>query len=686
MYNFSFHHLQQWFLRCNLSPDQVFFTHKQYMQLLEEIHKHDSLYFLEAKPIISDYEYDHLLKKIEAMEKIHPEWIDPSSPTQRLTDVLSKGFIQVKHREAMLSLSNTYSQEEIEDFIKRMQKWLGPQKLQFCAELKMDGVAITAYYEKGKLVQALTRGDGKTGDDITTNIKAIRSIPLYIKTKENIEVRGEVFMLHKVFQKLNQSKLAIGDELWANPRNAAAGSLKLLDVKEVVKRSLSAVFYAFANEADAPCTTQYECHHYLKSLGLPSFSDTYIKRCHTVEEIMDFAKQMEKTRHQLAFAIDGIVIKIDLLKDHAELGVTGKSPRWAIAYKFAPEQAETRIRDITLQVGRTGVLTPVAELEPVVLAGSTIARATLHNQEEIERKDIRIKDYVVIEKGGDVIPKVVYVNREKRTSSSRAWRMPQFCPSCGSAVVHYKGEVAVRCLNAKNCPEQIMRKILFFASKDAMNIDHLGDKVIKQLIKKKIIRSAANLYRLTKEDLAQLEGFKEKSIQNLLSSIDKSRQVTLNRFILALGIKYVGEGVAELLAQAARTIDKLLEMDLDELKQIQGVGEKTAIAVFAYFKEPSHLQEIEALLEAGVKPQSTQTIQMENHAFLNKIFVLTGTLKDYNRTEAIALIKERGGRVLNSVSRNTDYLLIGEDPGSKLAKAQEYKVTVLSEQTFKDLL
>lgn len=669
-----------------MSSKQISFTHKQYTQYIEEIHKHDRLYFLEAKPVISDYEYDQLVKKVEEIEKMHPEWIDPSSPTQRLTDQPSKGFIQVKHTTPMLSLSNTYSQEEVEDFIKRMQKWLGPQNLQFCTELKMDGVAITACYEDGKLLQALTRGDGKVGDDITANIKAIRSIPLCIKTKKRIEVRGEVFMLHRVFQKLNQSKLAAGDELWANPRNAAAGSLKLLDANQVAKRSLSAVFYAFANEAEAPCITQYDCHHYLKSLGLPSFSDAYIKRCHTVDEIMDFAKQIEKKRHHLAFDIDGVVVKIDRLKDHAELGVTGKSPRWAIAYKFAPEQAETKIRDITVQVSRTGILTPVAELEPVLLAGSTIARATLHNREEIERKDIRIGDYVIIEKGGDVIPKVLQVNLKKRTKSSIPWHMPHVCPSCGSKVLQYEGEVAIRCPNAKDCPEQVMRKIFFFASKDAMNIEHLGDKVTKQLIEKKLIRSISDLYQLTKEDLAQLEGFKEKSIQNLLNSIDKSRHVSLERFILALGIKYVGEGSAELLAQTARTIDRLLEMRIDELQQIQGIGEKTAIAVVEYFKDPNHLQEIEALLKAGVKPQSVQTIQIENHCFANKIFVLTGTLKEYSRTDATLLIKERGGRVTNSVSRNTDYLLIGEDPGSKLAKAQEYKVHILNEQDFKNLL
>lgn len=662
------------------------FTRAQYLQFIEEINTHDRLYFLEAKPVISDYEYDQLVKKVEAIEKIHPEWIDSSSPTQRLADQPSKKFSQVKHRTPMLSLSNTYSQKEIEDFIKRIQKCLGSKKLLFCVELKIDGVAITVRYEKGRLVQALTRGDGKVGDDITANIKAVRSVPLCIKKQESLEIRGEVFMLQDVFQKLNQSKLTIGEEPWANPRNATAGSLKLLDAKEVAKRSLNAVFYGFANETETPCATQYECHHYLKSLGLPSFSDAYVKRCHTVDEIMGFASYIERKRHQLPFDIDGIVIKVDFLKDHLELGVTGKSPRWAIAYKFAPEQVETKIRDITVQVGRTGVLTPVAELQPVLLSGSTIARATLHNQEEIERKNIRIGDYVIIEKGGDVIPKVVEVNFKKRTKISHAWHMPSTCPSCGSRVIHYEGEVAVRCPNAKSCPEQIMRRIFFFASKDAMNIDHLGDKIIKQLVEKKMIHNVAGLYRLTKEDLAQLEGFKEKSIQNLLKSIDASRQVSLARFILALGIKYVGEGAAELLAQSARTIHKLSEMSFDELQKIQGIGEKTALAVVEHFKDPLHLQEIADLLKAGVEPKTTQTVQIENHSFANKIFVLTGTLKNYSRTEASLLIKERGGRVANTISRNTDYLLVGDDPGSKLVKAQEYKLTILNEQEFTHML
>ncbi|MES2121354.1 MAG: NAD-dependent DNA ligase LigA, partial [Chlamydiota bacterium] len=383
------------------------YTQSEYEKLIDEIRKHDRHYYAEAKPVITDYQYDQLLKKLEKIEEAHPEWISPASPTQRVSDTVSKGFKQVVHHFPMLSLANTYSREEIEDFVKRVHKLLGKSHTHFCAELKMDGVAMTVRYEKGILVQALTRGDGRKGDDVTANLKTIRSIPLELSGKEIpdfLEVRGEVFMLAEVFQALNREKEEAGEELWANPRNATAGSLKLLDSKETARRRLSAVFYGLADEIDPPVDTQYECHQYLKKAGLPVFDEHFRKQCTDVDEILKFADSVEKKRHDLPFDIDGIVIKVDELKYHDQLGVTGKSPRWAVAYKFAPEQAQTRINEITVQVGRTGVLTPVAELEPVFLAGSTIARATLHNQEEVERKDIRVGDWVLIEKGGDVIP------------------------------------------------------------------------------------------------------------------------------------------------------------------------------------------------------------------------------------------------------------------------------------------
>ena len=443
---------------------------KDYEALIAEIQEHDHHYYSEAKPVISDYAYDQLVKKLEAIEAEHPEWVTFSSPTQRVSETISKGFKQVSHTTPMLSLANTYSREEVEDFIKRVHKLLylarsgmvhlsargiKETRVPFCAELKMDGVAVSVRYEKGVFVQALTRGDGRKGDDVTANVRTIRALPLQLKGSaipDVLEVRGEVFMYHKTFQALNAKKQEEGEELWANPRNATAGSLKLLNSKEAAKRHLCIVFYGFGDEEDPPVKTQYECHEYLKKLGLPVFDSPFRARCEDVDEIMHFADKVEKKRPHFAFDIDGIVIKVDPLKEHGQMGVTGKSPRWAIAYKFSPEQAVTRIHEITVQVGRTGVLTPVAELEPVFLAGSTIARATLHNQEEVERKGIRVGDWVVIEKGGDVIPKVVSVDLKRRPSHSHPWTMPKTCPSCGTHVVHCEGEVAVRCPNTKGCP------------------------------------------------------------------------------------------------------------------------------------------------------------------------------------------------------------------------------------------
>lgn len=665
------------------------YTEKEYRALIAEVLKHDFHYYAEAKPLISDYEYDQLVKKLEKIENEHPEWLKSSSPTQRVIGGISKGFKQVEHTVPMLSLANTYSREELEDFVKRVQKLLGKSHVHFCAELKMDGVAVSLRYEDGIFVQALTRGDGRKGDDITENMKTIRSVPMELsgsRIPEVFEVRGEVFMPHKVFEALNKEKEEEGEELYANPRNAASGSLKLLDSRQVALRRLSAVFYGFADEIDAPVDTQHECHAYLKKCGLPVFDDHFRKRCTSVDEILKFADSVEEKRHNLPFDIDGIVVKVDELKYHDQLGVTGKSPRWAVAYKFAPEQALTRIREITVQVGRTGVLTPVAELEPVFLAGSTIARATLHNQEEVERKDFREGDWVFIEKGGDVIPKVVAVDKKRRPHGTHPWKMPRTCPSCGTHVVHSEEEVAVRCPNTDGCPEQQMRRIIYFASKDAMDIEHLGEKVCEQLFNKKFVRKPSDIYALTAQDLAKLEGFKEKSIQNLLESIDKSRQVSLSRFILALGIKYVGEGTAEVLAENAGSIDALSQMSVEELKEIQGIGSKIAHSVVEFFKETSNVKEIHMLLMMGVKPSSPKIKRRTDHAFSGKVFVLTGALQNYSRDEATALIKERGGKVTGSVSAKTDYVLVGEDPGSKLDKAKELKIETLSEYDFEKLL
>jgi DNA ligase (NAD+) len=662
---------------------------EEYRKLIAEILKHDLLYYVEAKPIISDYEYDQLVKKLEQMEAAHPEWVSRSSPTQRVIGGISKGFRQVEHTVPMLSLANTYSREELEDFVKRVQKLLGRRHVSFCAELKMDGVAITLRYEEGLFVQGLTRGDGRKGEDVTENIKTIRAVPMELigsHLPAVLEVRGEVFMPHEVFEALNAEKEEEGEALYANPRNAAAGSLKLLDPRQVVKRKLTAVCYGFADELDPPVDTQVECHRYLKKIGLPVFDEHFRKRCEDVDAILQFADKIEEKRHTLPFDIDGIVVKVDDLVLHDELGVTGKSPRWAVAYKFAPEQALTQIREITVQVGRTGVLTPVAELEPVFVSGSTISRATLHNQEEVERKDIREKDWVVIEKGGDVIPKVVSVDKKRRPSHTHAWKMPTKCPACGTHVIQSEEEVAVRCPNSAGCPEQQMRRIAYFASKDAMDIEHLGEKVVEQLFTKKLVRTFSDIYALTAQDLAKLEGFKEKSIQNLLNSIDASRKVSLPRFLLSLGIKHVGEGVAELLAEHAGSIEKLSTFTLEDLKEIPGIGSKIAHSVVDFFKESSNIKEIHLLLMMGVKSEGVKVTRRSDHTFSGKTFVLTGALQNYSRDEATALIKERGGKVTGSVSVKTDYVVVGEDPGSKLDKAKELKIKVLSELDFEELL
>ncbi len=486
-------------------------TKAEYERLCDEVWHHNKLYYADHAPVISDEEYDHLFKKVEAIEHQHPEWILPTSPTQRVNESLTKVFPTVVHRIPMLSLANTYSKEEIEDFIKRMHKLLETKDVAYTVELKMDGIAVTVAFEKGKLVRGVTRGDGKKGDEITTNIRTIASMPLQLYGKaipDFLEARGEVFMPREVFTQLNEEFAEAGEELWANPRNAAAGSLKLLDPREVSRRGLDVVFYGVAEESSGMLKSQYESHAFLRHLGLPTLK--YVAKCHSIEEIWEFAEKIRKLRPSLPFDIDGIVIKVDSLHDQELLGATGKNPRWAIAYKFAAEQAVTRIHEITVQVGRTGVLTPVAELDPVFLAGSTIARATLHNADEIQRKDIRVGDYATIEKGGDVIPKVVSVDLTRRPAHSTAWQMPTHCPSCGTEVVRIPGEVAFHCPNHAKCPEQRMRSLVYFVNKEAMDIENMGSKVVQQLFQKGFVKQPSDIYRLTEKEVSQLPNYKEK--------------------------------------------------------------------------------------------------------------------------------------------------------------------------------
>ncbi len=657
-------------------------TKDEYLKLLEEIQKHNALYFQKATPEISDYEYDLLVKRVEEIEEKHPEWVPTDSPTKRVGGMPTKGFVQVNHTYPMLSLSNTYSKEEVADFVKRVDKNLDGRAVEYCVELKMDGVAISLHYEKGKLTRGVTRGNGKRGDDITANVKTIRSIPHQLKEAVTVEVRGEVFIPQKDFIEMNREREEGGDPPWANPRNAAAGSLKLLDSKEVAKRKLDIVTY---NVIAGGLEKQSDVHAYLKKLGLPVGEERHFKVCKNVDEIFAFADAIEKERPKLPFEIDGIVIKVNSLRYHDILGATAKSPRWATAYKFAPEQAETVIEAITVQVGRTGVLTPVADLKPVPLAGSTISRATLHNEEEVIRKDIREGDTVIIEKGGDVIPKVVRVLTDKRASHSQPWKMPKNCPICHSPVTRKEGEVAVRCPNKTACGGQNLRRISFFASKNAMDIDHLGPEIVKKLVELGFVTRISDLYRLTEEELSQVEGFKEKAIANLLKSLGNSKKTTLARFIFAIGIPYVGEGTAQLLADAVGSIDKLSEMSEEELCNIDGVGDKVAASIVTFLEDPAHQKEIQDLLDLGVKP-TAQMKKIAGHPFAGKAFVLTGSLEGFTRSEAGNLIKERGGKVSGSVSKKTDYVLVGEDPGSKYDKAKTLGIAILDEEAFQKML
>lgn len=653
-----------------------------YNKLVEEVWRHNKLYYIDHAPEISDEEFDFLLKKLEKMEKEHPEWVTSSSPTKRVMESLTEGFKTITHKVPMLSLANTYSRDEVALFIKRMDKLTGHSNHTFSVELKMDGIAISATYVRGHFVQGVTRGDGQKGDDITSNLRTLLSLPLQLSKEapEFLEIRGEVFMPHQEFKRLNQLKKEADEPLYANPRNAAAGSLKMLDPRIVSKRGLACVFYGIAQIEGKKLHSQFEVHEYLRGLGLPVLKEVAL--CSNIDEIFTFAEKVRAARDKLPFDIDGIVIKLNHLKEQEMIGSAGKHPRYACAYKFAAEQAQTKILDITVQIGRTGVLTPVAELVPVFLSGSLIARATLHNQEEVMRKDIRIGDTVTIEKGGDVIPKVVKVNLEMRLQEAPRWEMPKRCPSCGTQVASIEGEVAIRCPNHSSCPEQMLRRIIYFAGRDAFDIENLGEKVAEELFEKGYIKTPADLFILTKEQLATLNNFKEKSINNLLTSIEKAKHVSLDRFIMGLGIKHIGMQNSELLAIKSQSMEKLMQMTKEDFLTIEGIGDKVADAIIEYFKMEENRDEVKKLLSRGVVPHSPEPPAFENHPFNGKTFVITGTLEKYTRQEAGKLIKDRGGKVSESVSKKTHFLLYGHDAGSKLEKAKQLHIPLLTEVEF----
>ena len=654
-------------------------------KLREEIREHDYRYYVLNEPTISDYEYDQLMNKLILLERQHPELVTPDSPTQRVGGEPTKEFPTVVHEVPMLSLGNTYTQEELYEFEKRLENFLPGEKFEYVTELKFDGIAVNLIYRNGLLVQGATRGDGERGDDITNNLKTIRSIPLKLFVKENlpvdVEVRGEVFMTKEGFKKLNEQQEKMGERTFANPRNATAGTLKQQDPRVVAKRPLEfSAYYLLVpggNESIG-IHTHFDALHLMRELGFPV--SRHIALCKSMWEVIDFCNLWEEKREELPYEIDGVVIKVNSLRQQRLLGSTAKSPRWAIAYKFKAKQATTLLKRIHLQVGRTGAVTPVAVLEPVFLAGSTISRATLHNEDEIKRKDIREGDTVLIEKGGDVIPKVVKVILEKRPKDSKPFKMPDKCPVCGSPLVRTEGEAAVRCENVA-CPAQVHKRIEHFASRTAMDIEGLGEALVHQLIENKLVSDYGDIYFLKKKDLVVLERMGEKSAQNLLDAIEKSKKRPLDRVIFALGIRYVGSGAAVLLADQFGSIDRLMKTPLSYLEAIEGIGPKIAESIVQFFQNKKNLEVLEKLRKAGVRMEE----QREKHKggiFAGKTFVLTGALSRFTREGATKLIESEGGKVSSSVSRNTDFVLVGENPGSKYRKALDLDIKIIDEDTF----
>lgn len=657
---------------------------KEVEKLRKEINYHNYRYYVLNEPVISDFEYDGLVKKLKELEQQFPELITPDSPTQRVGGEPLKTFPTVEHEIPMLSLDNTYSIEELKEFDKRIRKEIA--SLQYIVQLKIDGVAVSLKYRNSRLEQAATRGDGRTGDLITQNIKTIPSIPLVLLEEDpeckDFEIRGEVYMPKKSFERLNKVRIEKGESPFANPRNAAAGSLKLQDPREVAKRELDFLGHTIPYPFSPKYLSQYASLKKLSKLGIKVISDTRL--CKTLDEVIDYIEEWKDKKENLPFEVDGVVIKVDDFKHQEKLGTTTKSPRWAVAYKYPAKQASTKIIDIKLQVGRTGTITPVAIFNPVSVSGSTISRATLHNEDEIRRKDIRIGDTVLIEKGGEVIPKVVKVVKEKRTGKEKQFKMPENCPVCGNKIVRYKGEVAWRCINI-NCPAQIKGRILHFVSRNAMNIEGFGEAIVEQLVNKGIVKDIADIYQLKKEQLMNLDRMGAKSSENLLNAIEKSKEREFARKIFALGIRFVGIYTARLLASHFSSIEEMKNASYEVFSSIEGIGDITSQSLVDFFKNPKNLQLIKKLEDAGINFKKEKE-EKEKLPLKGKIFVFTGALKNFTRDEASEIIRKLGGNIASSVSKKVDYVVVGESPGSKYQKAMKLGVKIINEEIFQKLI
>jgi DNA ligase (NAD+) len=651
--------------------------------LREELNRHNYLYYVEAAPEISDREYDRKMTRLTELETEHPELMSPDSPTQRVGGEPLGSFATVKHSVPMLSIDNTYSYDEVREWDVRVRKGLNPgESVKYVVELKVDGVAVSLRYEKGKLVLGATRGDGERGDDITANLRTVRGIPLVLQGRPSplLEVRGEVYMPNSELVRLNEARREAGEPPFMNPRNSTAGSLKLLDSKLCAQRQLRFVSHGLGESEGITETSYFALTRTMKGWGIPVSPQT--KLYDSIEQVIEHAHAWNAERNTLDFQTDGLVIKVDDLNQRERLGTRSKSPRWTIAYKYEAEQAVTRLLGIHVQVGKTGKLTPVAELEPVVLAGTTVKRASLHNADELERKDIRVGDTVVIQKAGEIIPQVVRVETGARTGGEHRFHFPKTCPSCGSRVERSGDEVDFYCINpAFRCPDQLKEWLRWYAHRDSMDIDGLGEKLIDQLVDKKLVRTLADLYKLDAGTLADLDRMGKKSAENLVRAIDASRHRTLDRLLTGLTIRHVGTRMAEVIAQRVKTLDHLRKMTLSELESIPEVGPIVAASIHSYFQDAEHQRLIDELEAAGLRPEPLQPPKARGGklVFADKTFVLTGTFPKRTRPEAEALIKERGGKISGSVSKVTSYVVAGEDAGSKLDKARQLGITVIDE-------
>ncbi len=662
-----------------MENNQYSSVEEEITKLREKINYYSQLYYDMDNSPITDFEFDTMMNRLKKLEKEHPELITKDSPTQKVGGHVREDFAKVTHEVPLQSLQDVFSYEELYEFDKRIKQ---SGETNYCVETKIDGLSCALKYEKGILVQGATRGDGVVGEDVTENVKKIKSIPHKLKEPLDITVRGEVFIGKKEFETLNEEREVMGETLFANARNAAAGSLRQLNPKITAQRPLDIYIFNVQKIENKTWNSHWEELNYLADLGFNVVP--FRKLCHTIDEAIDAIKEIGDNREELTFGIDGAVIKVDDLALREKIGTTFKVPKWAIAYKYPPEQKETIVKDIICQVGRTGAITPMAILEPVKVAGSTISKTTLHNEDFVKEKGLMIGDHVIIQKQGDVIPEVVDVLKEKRTGEEKVFQMPTTCPVCGAPAVREEGESAVRCTGIE-CPAKALRNIVHFASDEGMDIEGLGYKIVEQLIEKGLISNIADIYDLKLEDIASLKKNGKKFAQNLIDAIEESKNRDLSNLITALGIRHVGKKLAKVLARKYKTLDNLMSADVEELASKDDIGEVIAQSIHTFFNEEQTIDLINRLKSAGINTQSLQE-ESNDTRFEGKTFVLTGALSKYSREQASDIIERLGGKTSSSVSKKTSYVLAGEDAGSKLTKAQSLGVTVISEEEFEEMI